>query len=157
MSRELLHDQIKPQGEIETLTFHRYLHAIEQAARFRQFEIEAQTRWQNEPANQTWFLQMERIQKLAALQERRADQALKELRKLQADRFSSMDVHNEMYLLGQKADIPVTLPVRDLRKDKPTLSSALAVATMVLTNEPETWAIIDSQSPPIRAAGSTND
>ena len=148
MNQEQLKQQIQPQGEIETLTFHRYLHAIEQAERFRAFEIEAQTRWQNEPTNPTWFHQMERIQKLAALHERRADQALRELRKLQADRYSSMDVHNEMYLVGKKADIPVTLPIRDLRKDKPNNGAALAVATMILTSASDAWSIIENQTPP---------
>ena len=148
MSQEALAQQIQPQGEVETLTFNRYLHAIAQIERFRQFETEAQDRWQNEPANPIWFHQMERIQKLAALHERRADQALKELRKLQADRFSSMDVHNEMYLLGKRADIPVTLPVRDLRRDKPTPTTAFAVASMILTNTPEVWSIIENHSSP---------
>jgi hypothetical protein len=128
-----LQNDIRPYGEVERLAFERYTHALKMADRTRTLEIESQDRWANEPNNQQLFTQMERLAKLAASYERRADQAMRELRKLQADRYSSMDVHNELYLMNDKAHIPVSLPVTDIRKSG---KSAWQVAVQVLTNEP---------------------
>jgi len=140
--------KILPEGEPELQAFERYAFATYQIDRARQIEIDAQDRWLNEPDSDKWFLQMERIQKLAALQERRADKALNELRKLQRDRFSSLDVHNEMYLFEQKATIPVTLPVFEMRRSSQQNTSAFQIANMILTNSPESQAIIENQTKP---------
>jgi len=140
--------KIIPEGEPELQVFERYVFATYQTGRARQMEIDAQDRWLNEPDSDKWFLQMERIQKLAALQERRADKALNELRKLQRDRFSSLDVHNELYLFEQKATIPVTLPIFEMRRSSQANTSAFQIANMVLTNSPESQAIIENQTKP---------
>jgi hypothetical protein len=78
--------QCLPEGELELQTFERYVFALFQVDRARQMEIDAQDRWSNEPNSEILFNQMERILKLCAAQERRADRALKELTKLQRDR-----------------------------------------------------------------------
>jgi len=146
--KEKLLASILPEGELELQAFERYTFATFQADRARQMEIDAQDRWLNEPNSDQWFLQMERIQKLGALQERRADKALNELRKLQRDRFSSLDVHNEMYLMEQKATIPATLPVFEMRRSSQANTSAFQLANMVLTNTLESQAIIENQTKP---------
>jgi hypothetical protein len=133
MNPSIIHDEIRPHGEVEKLAFERYTHALKMAERTRSLEIESQDRWSNEPDNDQYFSQMERLAKLAASYERRADAAMRELRKLQADRYSSMDVHNELYLMNDKAHIPVSLPVSEIRKHG---RSAWQVAVQVLTNEP---------------------
>ncbi len=140
-----IHDEIRPYGAIETLVFERYTHALKMAERTRSLEIESQDRWANEPNNQQFFTQMERLAKLAASYERRADQAMRELRKLQADRYSSMDVHNELYLMNDKAHVPVSLPVTEIRKSG---LSAWQIAAQVLTNEPFCRYLLDRPETP---------
>lgn len=133
MNTTNIHDEIRPHGEVEKIAYERYVHALKMADRTRSLEIESQDRWANEPDNQQYFIQMERLAKLAASYERRADLAMKELRKLQADRFSSMDVHNEIYLMKDKVRIPVSLPVAELRRSG---RSAFQIAAQAITNEP---------------------
>lgn len=155
--KEKLHKQIQPTGELEFQAFESYCFAAFQASRARRLEAEAQDRWSNEPSNELWFNQMERLIKLGATQERRAAKALRELRQLQKDRFSSMDVHNEMYLLGQKADIPATLPVAEMRKARTSNGSAIAIATMLLTSTPEIQQILrNPTNPPHDSPASTS-
>jgi hypothetical protein len=140
-----IHDEIRPHGEVEKLAYERYVHALKMADRTRNLEIESQDRWSNEPDNQQYFSQMERLAKLAASYESRADAAMRELRKLQADRYSSMDVHNELYLMNDKAHIPVSLPVMEIRKSG---KSAWQVAVQVLTNEPFCRYLLDRPETP---------
>jgi hypothetical protein len=142
-----IQDEIRPHGEVEKLAYERYIHALKMADRTRSLEIESQDRWANEPDNQQYFSQMERLAKLAASYERRADAAMRELRKLQADRYSSMDVHNELYLMNDKAHIPVSLPVMEIRKSG---KSAWQIAAQVLTNEPFCRYFLDRPETPER-------
>jgi len=146
--KEKMLAKILPEGELELQAFERYTFATFQADRARKMEIDVQDRWLNEPNSDQWFLQMERFIKLGALQERRADKALNELRKLQRDRFSSLDVHNELYLFEQKATIPATLPVFEMRRSSQANTSAFQIANMILTNSPESQAIIENQTKP---------
>jgi hypothetical protein len=140
---------ICPHGEVEKLAYERYIHALKMADRTRALEITSQDAWAAEPNNAQLFSQMERLAKLAASYERRADQAMRELRKLQADRYSSMDVHNELYLMNDKAHIPVSLPVMEIRKSG---RSAWQVAVQVLTNEPFCRYLLDHPETPERDA-----
>jgi hypothetical protein len=142
-----IHDEIRPHGEVEKLAYERYIHALKMADRTRVLEITSQDAWANEPNNTQLFSQMERLAKLAASYERRADQAMRELRKLQADRYSSMDVHNELYLMNDKAHIPVSLPVMEIRKSG---KSAWQIAAQVLTNEPFCRYLLDRPEIPER-------
>jgi hypothetical protein len=147
MNTTIIHDEIRPHGEVEKLAYERYVHALKMAERTRTLEITSQDAWANEPNNTQLFSQMERLAKLAASYERRADQAMRELRKLQADRYSSMDVHNEMYVINDKAHIPVSLPVMEIRRSG---RSAWQVAAQVLTNEPFCRYILDRPATPER-------
>jgi hypothetical protein len=142
-----IHDEIRPHGALETLAYERYIHALHMADRTRSLEIESQDRWANEPNNAQFFSQMERLAKLAASYERRADMAMRELRKLQADRYSSMDVHNELYLMNDKAHIPASLPVMEIRRAG---LSAWQVAAQILTNEPFCRYFLDRPETPER-------
>jgi hypothetical protein len=145
MNTTNIHDEIRPHGEVEKLAYERYIHALQMAERSRSLEITSQDAWTNEPNNHQLFVQMERIAKLAASYERRADLAMRELRKLQADRYSSMDVHNELYLMNDKAHVPVSLPVTEIRKQG---RSAWQVAVQVLTNEPFCRYLLDRPETP---------
>ncbi len=142
---ESILNDIRPHGEVEKLAYERYIHALKMADRTRVLEITSQDAWANEPNNAQLFSQMERLAKLAASYERRADQAMRELRKLQADRYSSMDVHNELYLMNDKAHIPVSLPVMEIRKSG---KSAWQIAAQVLTNEPFCRYLLDRPETP---------
>jgi hypothetical protein len=142
---ESILNDIRPHGEVEKLAYERYIHALKMADRTRALEITSQDAWANEPNNAQLFSQMERLAKLAASYERRADQAMRELRKLQADRYSSMDVHNEIYLMKDKARIPVSLPVAELRKSG---RSAFQLAAQVITNEPFCRYMLDNPDDP---------
>jgi hypothetical protein len=135
--------QCLPEGELELQTFERYVFALFQVDRARQMEIDAQDRWSNEPNNEILFTQMERILKLCAAQERRADRALKELTKLQRDRILAMDIHTEVYLLDKTVDIPATFPMFEIRKTdlSKTTTGLLAIRLMALM--PEAREIVD--------------
>ena len=72
-----------PEGTLKEETFRRHAFATFQINRGQALELQAQDRWVNDPDHPKWFSQMERFIKLGALQERRADKSLTELRKLQ--------------------------------------------------------------------------
>ena len=114
--KQALQNQCLPEGQLELQAFERFAFATFQADRARCLEVDTQTNWLNEPTNQILFQQMERFLKLAILQERRADKALTELSKLQADRIATMDIHHELYVFDKTVDIPASLPVAAMRK-----------------------------------------
>ncbi len=86
---------------------------------------------------------MERILKLGAAQERRADKSLKELIKLQRDRVLAMDSHTEVYLLDKILDIPATCPMFDVHKADPSKPSAGLLAIRLMALMPEAREIFD--------------
>ncbi len=135
--------QCLPEGELELQTFERYVFALFQADRVRQLEIDAQTRWTNEPANRIFFDQMERLNKLGAAQERRANLALKEFRKLQTDRILAMDIHTEVYLLDKIIDLPATFPMLEVRKSDLSKTTAGLLALRLMALMPEAREIVD--------------
>ena len=103
-----------PEGQLEEETFRRYAFATFQITRAQALELQAQDRWVNDPDHPTWFSQMERFIKLGALQERRADRSLNELRKLQRDRFAALEVQGEIYAYGKEVIFSNVLPSADL-------------------------------------------
>lgn len=146
--RSNLFAQILPQGELELQTFERYAFAIHQASRLREFEIETQQRWTNEPNHPLWFLQMDRLHKLAALQERRADRALSELRKLQRDRIIASEVRNELSLMEQNIPVPATLPLAAMRSCRNSTSSPAGIALLLLGTTPEVQQLFEAKPAP---------
>jgi hypothetical protein len=135
--------QCLPEGELELQTFERYVFALFQADRVRQMEIDAQTRWTNEPNNRVFFEQMERLNKLGAAQERRANLALKEFRKLQTDRILAMDIHTEVYLYDKIVDLPATFPMYEVRKADLCKTSPSQLAFRLMAFMPEAREIVD--------------
>ena len=135
--------QCLPEGELELQVFERYVFALFQADRARQMEIDVQDRWLNEPNNETLFNQMERILKLGAAQERRADRALKELTKLQRDRILAMDIQTEVYLHDKILDIPATFPMFEVRKADLTKTGAGILAIRLMAFMPEARKIME--------------
>jgi hypothetical protein len=135
--------QCLPEGELEFQAFERYTFALFQADRARQMEIDAQDRWSNEPSNEILFNQMERILKLGAAQERRADKALKELTKLQRDRILAMDIHTELYLLDKTLDIPAPFPMFEVRKTDLSKTTAGLLTLKLMALLPEAREIVD--------------
>jgi hypothetical protein len=135
--------QCLPEGELELQAFERYTFALFQADRARQLEIDAQDRWSNEPNNESLFNQMERILKLGAAQERRADRALKEFTKLQRDRILAMDIHTEVYLLDKTLDIPATFPMFEVRKTDLSKTTAGLLTLKLMALMPEAREIVD--------------
>jgi len=135
--------QCLPEGELELQAFERYVFALYQADRARQMEIDTQDRWINEPNSEKLFTQMERILKLGAAQERRADRALKELTRLQRDRILAMDIQTEVYLLDKTLDIPATFPMFDVRKADLRKTSAGILAIRLMALMPEAREILD--------------
>jgi hypothetical protein len=143
-----LRAECQPETEAENQTFVRYAFNTYQLIRAQRFEAESQEAYIKE-ANEANFLRMERMTKLTALIERRVDKALAELRKLQRDRFHSLEVQNEMYLLEMKAPIPVSLPLVEMAKSDLRKTSPVQLATMLLNNLPEVRAIVINQTKPI--------
>ena len=135
--------QCLPEGELELQTFERYVFALFQVDRARQMEIDTQDRWINEPNSDKLFTQMERILKLCASQERRADKALHELTKLQRDRVLAMDIHTEVYLFDKIVDIPATFPMFEVRKADLSKTSAGLLAVRLMALMPEAREIVD--------------
>ena len=125
-----------PEGTLEEDTFRRYAFATFQINRAQALELQAQDRWVNEPDHPTWFSQMERFIKLGALQERRADKALNELRKLQRDRFAALEVQGEIYAYGKELTFSKVLPIADLRsRDLYKTSAGLIALALLATTE----------------------
>ena len=139
--------QCLPEGELELQAFERYTFALFQADRARQMEIDAQARWSNEPNNEILFTQMERILKLGAAQERRADKALREFQKIQTDRILAMDIHTELYLLDKKMDIPATFPMLEIRKSDLSKTTAGLLTFRLMALLPEARAIMEAHVP----------
>ena len=144
--------QCLPEGELELQTFERYVFALFQVDRARQMEIDAQDRWLNEANSDKLFNQMERILKLCAAQERRADKALKELTKLQRDRILAMDIHTEVYLFDKIVDLPATFPMFEVRKADLSKTSSGLLAVRLMALMPEAREIVDKH----RASKSAN-
>ncbi len=141
--------QCLPEGELELQTFERYVFALFQSDRARQMEIDAQDRWLNEPNNPTHFQQMQQMLKLGAAQERRADKALQEFKKIQTDRILAMDVQTEHYLLEKKVPMPATFPMFEILKTDLSKTGAGILALRLMALLPEARKIMDNQTKPI--------
>ena len=132
-----LHIECLPEGTLEEETFRRYAFATFQINRPQALELQAQDRWINEPDHPKWFSQMERFIKFGALQERRADKSLNELRKLQRDRFAALEVQGEIYAYGKEVTFSKVLPIADLRTHNLYKTSADLIAISLLATTEE--------------------
>jgi hypothetical protein len=142
-----------PEGALEEETFRRYAFATFQITRAQALELQAQDRWINEPSDQIWFVQMERFIKLGALQERRADKSLNELRRLQRDRFAALEVQGEIYAYGKEVTFSKVLPIADLRTTNLYKTSAGLIAISLLATTEEAKAIAKTKpTPPVEDA-----
>jgi len=93
---------------------------------------------------------MERIQKLGAMQERRADKTLNEIRKLQRDRITTQEILNELYLLDEENIIPIpaTLPTAEMRKSNFSQTNPFSLAMMLLGTTQKVKAILAREVKP---------
>jgi hypothetical protein len=137
-----------PGSELEHQAFLRYAFNTYQVMRAQRLEVEAQDNFLDNPGDEKYFAQMERMVKITGMLERRADKALNELRRLQRDRISALDIHNELYLLEKKVPLPLTLPVAEMRKTKQSQTSPFMLAMMALNTTPEVQQIIENQTKP---------
>ena len=138
-----------PEGQLEEETFRRYAFATFQINRAQALELQAQDRWVNDPDHPTWFSQMERFIKLGALQERRADRSLNELRKLQRDRFAALEVQGEIYAYGKEVNFSKVLPIADLRTQNLNNTSAGLIAISLLATTEEAKLIAKTKPTPV--------
>ena len=138
-----------PEGTIEEETFRRYAFATFQITRAQALELQAQDRWVNDPDHPKWFSQMERFIKLGALQERRADKSLNELRKLQRDRFAALEVQGEIYAYGKEVTFSKVLPIADLRTHNLYKTSAGLIAISLLATTEEAKQIARTKPTPL--------
>ena len=134
-----------PEGTLEEETFRRYAFASFQINRAQALELQAQDRWVNDPDHPLWFSQMERFIKLGALQERRADRSLNELRKLQRDRFAALEVQGEIYAYGKEVTVSKVLPIADLRTQDLNKTSAGLIALSLLATTEEAGTIAQTK------------
>jgi hypothetical protein len=137
-----------PGSELEHQAFLRYAFNTYQVMRAQRLEVEAQDNFLDNPGDEKYFAQMERMVKITGMLERRADKALNELRRLQRDRISALDIHNELYLLEKKVPLPLTLPVAEMRKTKQSQTSPFVLAMMALNTTPEARSIVENQTKP---------
>lgn len=144
-----LRKECLPDSELELQAFERYAFNTYQVMRAQRMEADTQESYLNNPDDTAAFLKLERMTKLTAMLERRADKALTELRKLQRDRISAIEIKNELYLLEKKIPIPASLPVADMRRSNLRQTSPLDIAVMLLGTTPELKAIFDNQTNPI--------
>ena len=138
-----------PEGTLEEETFRRYAFATFQINRGQALELQAQDRWVNDPDHPKWFSQMERFIKLGAMQERRADKSLNELRKLQHDRFAALEVQGEIYAYGKEVTFSKVLPIADLRTQNLNNTSAGLIAISLLATTEEAKLIAKTKPAPI--------
>ncbi len=144
-----LRKECLPEGTLEEETFRRYAFATFQINRAQALELQAQDRWVNEPDHPKWFSQMERFIKLGALQERRADKSLNELRKLQRDRFAALEVQGEIYAYGKEVTFSKVLPIADLRTQNLYKTSAGLIAISLLATTEEAKEIARTKPTPL--------
>ena len=143
-----LRKECLPEGTLEEETFRRYAFATFQINRAQALELQSQDRWTNEPSSPIWFSQMERFIKLGALQERRADKSLNELRKLQRDRFAALEVQGEIYAYGKELTFSKVLPIADLRTHNLYKTSAGLIAISLLATTEEAKLIARTKPSP---------
>jgi hypothetical protein len=146
--KQQLSQECLPTTALEQQAFDRYAFSTYQAQRAQRLEADTQDRWIENPDHPEYFQQMERFIKLTALLERRADKALNELRKLQRDRLAALHIHNELYLLNKKVDLPATLPAADMLKGHYRDISPGMLAMLTLSYTPEVRDILNNQTPP---------
>ncbi len=111
-----LRKDCQPDSHLEEETFQRYAWAAFQVVRCRKLETATEDLWIDNPESAQHFSQMERVKKMAAALERRADKSMNELRQLQRDRFAAYEVYAEHCVMGKDVQIPKSLPVADIRK-----------------------------------------
>ncbi len=140
---------VSPEGALEEETFRRYAFATFQINRAQALEPQGQDRWVNDPDHPKWFSQMERFIKLGALQERRADKSLNELRKLQRDRFAALEVQGELYAYDKEVNFSKALPMADLRTQNLYKTSASLIAISLLATTDEAKAIAKTKPTPV--------
>lgn len=99
-----------PEGSLEEETFRRYVTATFQVMCAQALELQARDCWVHDLDHLKWFSQMERFINLGVLQERRADKALNERRKLQRDRFATFEVQGEIYGCGKEVNFSKAPP-----------------------------------------------
>ncbi len=127
-----LRKDCQPETNLEEDAFQRHAWATFQAKRARSLETLAEDRWLEDPDDAKRFSQMERVVKLAASQERRADKAMRELRQLQKDRFAAYEVYAEHCVMGEEVHIPKSLPTADIRKSDMGHTSPNYIAQFLL-------------------------
>jgi hypothetical protein len=137
-----------PGSELEHQAFLRYAFNTYQVMRAQRLEVEAQDKFLDNSGDEKYFAQMERMVKITGMLERRADKALNELRRLQRDRISALDIHNELYMLEKKVPLPLSLPVAEMRKTNQSQTSPFMLAMMALNTTPEVQQIIENQTKP---------
>ena len=147
-----LREDCLPEGSLEEETFRRYAFATFQITRAQALELQAQDRWINDPDHPKWFSQMERFIKLGALQERQADKALNELRKLQRDRFAALEVQGEIYAYGKEVNFSKALPIADLRTQNLYKTGTGLIAISLLATTEEAKAIARTKPTPVGEA-----
>ena len=111
-----LRKDCNPETELEEEAFRRYAWASFQVRRSRKIETECEERWLANPGDALNFSIIERTLKMAVAQERRADNAMRELRQLQKDRFAAYEVYAEHCVMGKEVNIPKSLPTAEIRK-----------------------------------------
>jgi len=146
--KQRLEKECLPSTELERQAFERYAFSTYQAQRAQRLEASTQDRWIDDPDNQQLFHQMERYIKLTALLERRADNAINELRKLQRDRLATLQVHNELYILEQKVEIPLTLPTSQILSNYYKQTGPATLAIQIISYTQDVQDIIKNQTPP---------
>ena len=147
--QDKLFKECLPGRELELQTFRRYTFNLYQLIRAQRMEVEAQEAALLGSESEAAFSRLERMVKLVVILERRVDKALNELRKLQRDRISGLELESELHLLNQKIPIPLSLPVAEMRRTKQTQTSPQQLAMMLLCNTEEHRRIIEDQTKPI--------
>ncbi|WP_031499610.1 hypothetical protein [Bryobacter aggregatus] len=133
----------QPGSALEEQAFQRYVWANYQCERVRILETLTEERWLANADAPQYLSALERIAKIAALHERRADRALRQLRLLQQDRFAAYEVQAELTLLGQDAPIPKSLPITEIRKSNLQRTNPNYLAQFLLYQTEEVKQIAD--------------
>ncbi len=130
--------QLQPKGFLEEKLFIAYCWAMFRADLARNLEIWAEDQWLQNVENDTFLRRHERMSKYRMMHERSAERALRELGRVQHDRFCSNQANEIVKKLGFPGkSLPASLPVAKIRARDYHRCSGLRVATEEITGYPD--------------------
>lgn len=137
--RNKLRPQLQPKGELEEQIFGAYCWSLFQAERARAFEAYAQSAWELDMEDDAKLRRMERLAIYRQRHERAAERGLKELGRIQRDRFASNQANKVLQSMGfPDKKLSAALPAFELQSKRLRRGNHFSVANDEMMGYPQT-------------------